>query len=197
MFRTIGRSLATFAGHAIDVGRALFGIQERDDDAAVAARVGGFAARRVAYLVADYWLMGLTAAFVLGMKALEYPFAWIFLATWLFDTVIATAFVFAWRKTGIDITLGEDFRRAADVIHARSRFLGLAAFALVLVRATVWSGPEHIVIFFHKELSAPLSMALVLLSLAAIQAAIWSGIYSLGFDTAADLITLMFQESTN
>ena len=34
--------------------------------------------------------------------------------------VIAGAFILFWKRTGIDITLGNDFRRAVDEIHAKS-----------------------------------------------------------------------------
>ena len=57
----------------------------------------------------------------------------------------------------------------------------------MILKAAFWDGPEHIVIFFHKEIKTERSMLLVLLVMTAIQAAIWTPIYILGFNTVEDL----------
>jgi hypothetical protein len=182
------RFVAKTVEPAKDVGSALFGIGEGDGSSEAAAKLAGFTARRIAYIIADYWLMGISAALVLGMKALDYEFLPIFFALWTFDFLVAAAFVIVWQRTGIDLSLGEDFRRAADVIHAKSRITGMLAFALVAVQATVWSGPEQVVIFFRREIGSRARTALVLVALTGMQAAFWAGAYAFGYQSASELI---------
>lgn len=170
-----------------DVGSALFNIGKDDGAARAAAKVAGFTVRRITYLVADYGLTAVAAALVLGMKALGYNFLPTFLALWAFDIIVAAAFVVVWHRTGVDLSLGEDFRRAADVIHAKSRIAGMLAFALVVAQATVWSGPEQVVIFFRREIGSRARIALVLLVLTGMQAAFWAVVYALGYESASEL----------
>ncbi len=169
---------------ACDVGSALFGVGEEDGALTVTAKMAGFAARRFVYIAADYWLMGVSVALVIGMKAMSVEFPSIFLGLWAFDIVIAGAFILFWKRTGIDITLGNDFRRAVDEIHAKSRVAGILAFIVVIAQAAVWSGPEQVIIFFRKEIGSRVVMALVLLGLTAIQAVAWAAVYSLGYENA-------------
>ncbi len=184
---------ATFAAFAVRVTRvwnAFFGIQSHDSNTKAGYKVGKIIAQRVIYTMADYWLMALSAAFIIVVdKALGYEWFGLFMAMWGFDIVVACAFVAIWTRTGEDVTLGESYRRAADAIHAESRIAGYLAMAGVCIKASFWDGPEHIVIFFHKEIGNEGRMLAVLLALTAIQAAIWTPVYVLGFDTASELFT--------
>lgn len=179
------------AAHAKDVAIALFGIQEGEDSVTAATRVGNFAARRIAYLVADYWLMVTGAALFVALKAIGIEFLWVFVALWLYDVAVAAAFLVVWQRTGVDITLGEDFRRAVNSIHEKSRLAGCFAFAVVLVEATVWTGPEHILIFFQKEIGTRRRMIFFLVALTALQALLWAALYSLGYEAAEELFTFI------
>jgi hypothetical protein len=165
-----------------DVGSALFGVVEEDGALIVTAKMAAFTLRRFVYAAADYWLMGVSAALVIGLKAMDLEFPAIFLGLWVFDIVIAGAFLLFWQGTGIDLTLGNDFRRAVDEIHSKSRVAGMIAFLVVMAQATVWSGPEQVIIFFRREIGSRLGMLLVLLVLTGIQAIAWAAIYLLGYE---------------
>lgn len=167
---------------------AFFNLDGQDDAAQTATKVASTAGRRAAYALADYWLAALSALLVIGMKASSFDFALIFAALWAFDLAIAGAFVLIWKATGHDLSLGEDFRRAVDVIASNSRPAGAAAMAVVLIQATFWSGPEQVVIFFRKELRSGLRTTAVLLALTAVQAFVWALAYSLGYESVSEVI---------
>ncbi len=187
MIRRAKRFLVRAAGTSKEVGAALFGIEDAEGAGLAAGKVAGFSARRLAYVVADYWLMGISAALVISLKALGHEFALIFLALWSFDLVVAASFLVLWDRTGIDLTLGEDFRRAANVIHGKSPVAGYLTFAVVIAQATFWSGPEQVAIFFRQEIGSRHRMAIVLIALTAMQAALWAAVYSLGYESASEL----------
>jgi hypothetical protein len=189
MIERLKRSLVVCYYLSREVSHALFGIQKNEGAGVATTKVAGFAARRIVYVLADYWLMGISVALVLGMKALDYNFLLTFLALWTFDLIVATTYMMIWHRTGIDLSLGEDFRRAADVIRAKSHIAGVMAFSLVIAQATFWSGPEQVAIFFQRELGSRERMFMVLLTLTGIQAAFWSAVYWLGYESAAELIS--------
>ncbi len=141
--------------------------------------------------------MGISAALVIALKALGLQFGLIFLALWAFDFIVAASFVVLWDRTGVDLTLGEDFRRAANVIHGKSRAAGYLTFSAVVAQATFWSGPEQVVIFFRGEIGSRLRMAIVLIVLTAVQAALWAAIYSLGYESASELLDYLARGSVS
>ena len=77
--------------------------------------------RQVTYIAADYGLWFVSVGIFTTMKILGFSFPWIFVALWAYDFVVAGAFVLLYEKTGKDLSLGEDFRRATDAIHKKSR----------------------------------------------------------------------------
>ena len=187
---TLATRLVAFVGK---VTSAFLDIKEEDTSLKKGLKAGDAVARRVVYSLADYWLMIVSGAFIILMdRQFEYgPFG-LFMLMWAFDIVVANAFVVVWKRTGQDVTLGESYRRAVDVIHSSSRLAGLLGFAGVIIKAAFWDGPEHIVIFFHRELKTELRMLLALLALTALQAAIWTPIYILGFNTVEELWRHLF-----
>jgi len=144
--------------------------------------------RRVVYFAADYGLAFVSAAIVIAMKALGFSFLLAFSALWIFDFAAAGTFVVFYEKTGKDLSLGEDFRRAVDTIHKKSRIAGWMTTLFIMAQAIYWTGPEQIVIFFRKEIGTIFRVVVVLLFLTAIQAVIWTVLYGFGYD----LITRFF-----
>lgn len=186
---TVKGMAASFAAFSARVSKAFFAIEEADTTMTSGIKVGKTAIRRVVYSVADYWLSFLSAAFIIMMdRQFGYDALGLFLLMWAFDLIIANTYVAVWQRTGEDVTLGESYRRAADVMYHDSKIVGYLAFLGVIVKASFWDGPEHIVIFFNKEIKTNFKMFLALLGLTALQAAIWTPIYVLGFDTITQLI---------
>ena len=184
---------ASFAAFSARVAKAFFAIYDDDSKLESGIKVAKTAAQRVIYSIADYWLMALSAAFIIIMdKQFGYGALGLFLLMWAFDLVVANAFVIIWKRTGEDVTLGESYRRAVDAVHEGHKLAGYLAFLGVVIKATFWDGPEHIVIFFHKEIRTEFRMVLALFALTAIQAAIWTPIYVLGFDTVQELVIYLW-----
>lgn len=180
-------------GHAKEVTGAFFNINHGESITDGSKKVAETTARRIVYAVADYWLTGLSLALVVAMKAFGYDFLSLFLAMLGFDMAVAGIFVAIWLRTGHDVTLGEDYRRAVDVLHTKSRILGRIAVMAVCLKASVWDGPEYVVVFFHKEIKTEARMILILLILSAIQALVWVLIYSLGYDSISGLMEYIWK----
>lgn len=143
--------------------------------------------QRGVYEGLDYGLVALSFAIVGAMKALGFSFVPTFVALWIFDFVVAGAFVVFYEKTGKDLSLGEDFRRAVDTIRHKSKLAGFLTLAAVMLQAVYWSGPEQIVIFFRKEIKTISRIILVLLLLTQIQALVYTAVYGFGYDLMAQL----------
>ncbi|MFA6408137.1 MAG: hypothetical protein WCW36_01500 [Candidatus Paceibacterota bacterium] len=116
------------------------------------------------------------------MEALGFSFFAAFVILWIFDFVTACAFVVFYEKTGQDLSLGEDFRRATDTIHNRSQIAGRLTMLLIMFQAIYWNGPEQIVIFFRKEICTIYRVIGTILGLTAIQAVIWTVLYGFGYN---------------
>ena len=186
--RSVKKILATLATFLARIAKAFLNIHESDSSFQKAKKVSDAIISRAVYAAADYWLMIASGVFIIVMdQRFGYGPVGLFLLMWAFDIVVAFAFIVLWKWTGKDVTLGEGYRRAADSIYHGSRIAGYLAFAFVVIKAAFWDGPEHIVIFFHKEIRTMLRMSFALLILTAIQAAIWTPIYILGFDNVTQL----------
>ncbi len=184
-------STKTWAAHwaAIFVlgTKAFFSINEEDTSATAGTKIAKTAAMRTIYAVADYWLMALSAVFIIAVdKLVGRDWFLLFISMWVFDLAVAYLFVLTWKRTGEDVTLGESFRHAVDAVRTKSIAAARVAIGLVCLKATFWDGPEHIVIFFSKELGRDTLILLTLLALTAVQAAIWTPLYILGFDSIVD-----------
>lgn len=179
-------SAVRYLGLARNVVRAFFDIHADDTIVSGTGKVAATAARRTVFVVMDYWVAILLAAMVALMKYHGHDYWTIFLATWAYDFLAAAAFYLLQTKSGLDITLGEAFRRAADVIHAKNRLAGYLIFLLVSAKAIAWEGPEQIVIFFRLTGATRILISLVALSL--IQGLFGAWLYSTGYDGVAALV---------
>lgn len=144
-------------------------------------RTVDLAARQAIYFVADYGLWLVSVGIFTAMKTFGFSFLWIFAALWAYEFVAAGAFTLFYEKTGKDLSLGEDFRRATDTIREKSRLAGYAAMVPIALRAIFWTGPEKAITFFRKEIGTIPRVIIVLLVLTAIQSLVWAYLYDLGY----------------
>jgi len=168
--------------------RAFAGIEAEDSVSVGSGKVALIAAKRAVYTIADYWLAALCAAMNIVLKAWGVPLLYAFMVMWLVNIVIAGVFMVIFARTGHDISLGVDLRRASDAIHAKSRLAGYFTMLGVILQAAVWSGPEQVVIFFRKEIGAMPRMVAVMLLLTALQTGVWMYLYRTGYDTVAKIL---------
>lgn len=165
-----------------EVVKAFFNIHEKDCAEDVGMKVSGTLLKRIGYAIADYWLAGLCAAANIALKVYGTPLGWAFAVMWAINIVIAGVFFAIYVKSDIDVSLGRDLRRAVDVVHGKSKWLGYASVFGVLFQAIYWSGPEQLVIFFQKEIGSRLRSVLVLFFLTALQTVIWMYLYRTGYE---------------
>src|SRR3989344_6749263 len=175
-------ALGRIGSFFVEPMKSFLNIKEGDGLGAKGKKTANLVMRRILYFVADYYLMAVSASIVSMMKYLGFPFLLVFAALWIFDFVVAGLFVVVFEKTGEDLSLGIDFRRAVDTIHKKSRLAGYTAMLLVVAQAIFWAGPEKVVTFFRKEIGTAPRIIAVVLSLTALQSLIWTFLYGLGYD---------------
>ena len=164
-----------------EVLKSFFNFKTEEGALANGARVANTAARFGTYVAIDYGLWFVSIGIYTTAKTIGLSFFWIFVAIWVYEFIVAGAFIVFYTRTGEDLSLGVDFRRAMDTIQEKSRLAGYLAMAPIIVRAIVWTGPEKIVTFFRKEIGTVPRTIAVLLALTAIQALIWTVLYELGY----------------
>ena len=184
-FMKIAAKCAAFSS---SIFKAFFEINDDESFTSGSKKVGLTAARRVVYVIADYWTALACAALVGSLKYWGLSFWGIAVATWLFDFLVAFAFMVASEKSGQDITLGESFRRVADVIHSSSKLAGFVSMIGLTIKATIWDGPEQVAIFFKKELGSMKMMTFVVFALTFVQGVFWAWVYGLGYESVAELL---------
>ncbi len=178
----VGTWIAAAFFFVIEVLKSFLNIKEGDGLLTKGKKTADLVVRRVVYFAADYGLALLSLSIGVTMKSMEFSFLGIFLALWLFDFVVAGAFVVFYEKTGKDLSLGVDLRRVTDVVNSKSWLAGFLMTSGVIFSAIAWTGPEKIITFFRKEIGTINRVVVVLTTLTAIQAFIWTILYSLGYD---------------
>lgn len=169
-----------------------FGIGSHDNAVSSAAKVALAAVKRAGYVLADYWLSIVSAWIVGVMTYFGFGFWQISAVMWAYDLTVAFMFLYLNEKTRQDITLAEGFRRAVDALHARSKVAGILLLSGIVARATIWDGPEQIVIFFRKELKTIFRMSALLVVITSFQAIFWTWVYGLGYEGVSELIRGLF-----
>lgn len=167
-----------------EVLKSFLNLKEIDGLLAKSVKTVDATIRQAVYIIADYGLWLISVGIFTTMKILGFSFPWIFSALWVYDFMAAGALIVFYEKTGKDISLGVDFRRATDTIHKKSRLVGYAAMTLIVIRGVFWNGPEKIITFFRKEIGTITRVVITLLILTAIQAFIWAILYELGYGLA-------------
>lgn len=182
----VGTKVTGAALFVLDVLKSFLNFKKEDGLLAKGVKAFDATARQTTYVIVDYGLLFVSVGIYATMKTLDFSFPWIFAALWTYDFVVASAFILLYEKTGKDLSLGEDFRRATDTIYKKSRLAGYAAITPIVIRGIFWTGPEKIITFFRKEIGSISRVVLVLLLLTGIQALLWVILYDLGYGLVAD-----------
>lgn len=188
------RKAAIIVATTKDAFKAFFQISKGDDPKDVTKKISIVGVRRFFYAMADYWTILLCASLVSTMKYWGWPFWQIAIAIWAVDFAFAMFFMVLSEKSGHDITLGESFRRAADVIHSSNQMIGILTFVGLNVKAVIWDGPEQVVIFFKKEIGGMGRMSAILVVLTLVQGIFWAWVYGLGYESVTEIIKHFFTE---
>lgn len=182
MFKTVKDLAAKIVALLKDVSCAFFNFKEEENAQEKSKKVAGTVARRIIYGFADYGIEVFILAANVALKALGIPLLYAFAVMWIINIAVAGIFMVIYFKTGHDVSLGEDLRRGVDAIHKKSPIASRLLMLEIIIQASVWSGPERIVIFFKKETGNAFRMVMVVLFLTAIQTIVWMFIYRSGYD---------------
>ena len=166
-----------------EVWNAYLDIDEEDTTEEKVEKVEDVVSASLSYFIHDYWMAIAFAALVVGMSALHFAIWQIFLAGWAYDIICAMYFIILAHRTGKDLTLGSNTRRSLDVLKAKSRPAWLLVVSGILSKASVWDGPERVVMIFRKEIDTWWRVGATVALLAALQAAFWQALWTWGYET--------------
>ncbi len=182
MLKTVKRLAAKIVALLKDISDAFFNLKEGENIQEKSKKVASTVTRRIIYGFADYGVEIFIFSANVALKALGIPLLYAFIAMWIINILVAGIFMMIYFKTGHDVSLGEDLRRGVDAIHKKSLIAGRLSMLGIIIQASVWSGPEQIIIFFKKEIGNTFRMVMVMLFLTAIQTIVWMFIYRSGYD---------------
>lgn len=177
----VGTWVAAAISFVGEVLKAFFNFKKDEGLLIKGEKTADTAIRQATYIGLDYGLWFVSVGIFTTLKLLGYSSPWIFSALWAYDFVVAGILIVFYEKTGKDLSLGEDLRRATDMIHKKSRLAGYVAMTPIVIRGIFWTGPEKIITFFRKEIGTVVRVTIVLLVLTAIQALVWTTLYGLGY----------------
>ncbi|NTW89349.1 MAG: hypothetical protein HGB37_00320 [Candidatus Moranbacteria bacterium] len=140
----------------------------------------------------DWVLVGATATAVGFLKNQGFPEWGIFLILWVTNMALSASVVIAAEKTSLDLTLMEALRRLIDAAIEKSRVTGLMLESVVLIRLLLWDGADQFVIFLKRRIPNFRLLAVVFVMASAIQMAVWTVLYGLGYDNFSDLFRHLF-----
>lgn len=166
-----------------EVWHAYLDIDEEDTKEEKVEKVEDVVSASLSYFIHDYWMAIAFAALVVGMNAFHFAIWQTFLAGWAYDIVCALYFIVLAHRTGKDLTLGSNTRRSLDVLRSKSRSAWLLVLSGIFSKASVWDGPERVVMIFRKEINTWWRVGMIVFLLAAFQAAFWQALWTWGYET--------------
>ncbi|MCW1888631.1 MAG: hypothetical protein KIH67_003710 [Candidatus Moranbacteria bacterium] len=166
-----------------EVWNAYLNIDEEDTKEEKVEKVEDVVSASLSYFIHDWWMAIVFGALMVALNALHLHFGWIFLFGWVYDIICAVYFVILDHKKGIDLTLGSNTRRSLDVLKTKSRPIWILVLSGIFSKAAVWDGPERVVMIFRKELNTWWRVSVIVMLLAALQAAFWQAFWTWGYET--------------
>jgi len=186
---------ATVAALLKEAWLVFWKIDEEDRTKEVASKMAKTVSKGAAYSLSDNLLTTLSPATVGFPKWLGWEDTGITIVIWVEDVAIAYGFVLFSRSIIEDFTLTEALRASIDSIRKNGGIGRIIANILtvgLLIRFSLWDGPERIAIFFHKELPGRIQELLIVMAFSVIQAIFWTKLYSLGINGLVDIWRLLF-----
>lgn len=186
---------ATLAAIMKEAWLVFWKVDDEDEIKEVAGKVAGTVSKGAAYSLSDNLLTALSPVTVAFLKWLGWGDIEITMVMWVEDVIIAYGLVIFSRSVVEDFTLTEALRSSIDSIR-RNGSIGLVVANILtfglLIRFSLWDGPERVAIFFKKELPKAYQELLVIAVFAIIQAIFWTKLYSWGINGFADMWKLFF-----
>lgn len=165
-----------------DILQSLFGYEKDDTASKMALKTAGWFTRLGTYLVLDNGINVIHIGLAVTLKLWGSSLLLMFLLIWIFDFVVAGAFIVYYETTGKDLSLGADLRRTADKIRKKSATLGFLITFWNTLLSIVWFGPERVLTYHREEIGSGRRLIGALVFLTSIQAFLWATLYSYAYD---------------
>lgn len=166
----------------VDAFLVFWGIDREDEGKEITKNVTKTTSKGIAYYFSDYALTALSPATVGFLKMFDWADWSITIIMWIIDVIIAYGFVVFSRNIIQDFTLTEALRASIETIKRKSKIVAFFLSSLILVRFSLWDGPERVAIFFKKELKGRFNEVMIIVVFSLVQAIFWTKLYSVGID---------------
>lgn len=178
----MGGVLKKIAAFVAATVRSFFGVKEKDSALNTGIKVSSVGLKWSLYYFTDWAIFAFYGFVVAMMKYNDFSFASIFLTLWVLEIIIASAFLCFYKKTGTDITIGENIRRLWDAINKKSKFAGILTVIGLSIKFVFWDGSERASMFFMKETGTTKKKILLLVVVSGTKMSAYTWLFSLGYD---------------
>jgi hypothetical protein len=169
-----------------------WGIDKDDGGIKTTKNVAKTASKGIAYYLSDYALTALSPITVGLFKWIGWTDFEITFVIWLEDALIAYGLVLFSQKIIKDFTLTEALRNSINLIWGKNKIIAAVLSGIILIRFSLWDGPERVAIFFHKELKKRYQEILIIILFSLFQAIFWTKLYSLGINGLVGIWKVIF-----
>lgn len=147
------------------------------------------------YMATDYALAAITPVIVFVCKWAETSYFTMSVIVWIQAIGIAYALILFSRHIVNDFTLTEALRSSVEVNwNENKRIVAVLKVVMIIVRFSIWDGPERTVIFLQKEIDrlGRIGEIMAVIIFSSLQAIVWTKIYSAGYDGVGNLIRALW-----
>jgi hypothetical protein len=168
------------------------GINRDDKGSEKTGKVAKTVSKGIAYYLSDYTITMLSPITVGFLKFLGWNDFHMTLAMWFENILIAYGFLLFSRNIILDFTLTEAMRSSIEVIWRKNKVVAFFLTIILLLRFSIWDGPERVAIFFKKELPGRIKEVIIIIIFSLAQAAFWTKLYSVGIDGLVGMWKFLF-----
>lgn len=173
--------LKNIAASIAAAARSFLEIRKEDNVLNTGIKLSSAGLKWSSYYYIDWAIFGFYVFTVGAMKHCSFSFVSIFLVLWMLEIVIASLFLYFYRKTGYDITMGKNFRDSYDTLYMKSKILGILYFIGLTLKFVFWDGSERASMFFMKDTSLKVKALILLVIISATKMLTYTWLFSLGY----------------
>lgn len=186
--KKVAAKIAAYFNVLVDVILAFLNIHKYAAGKEKVLKIGSAGIRSSLYYAADWLIFWLFISVAALLKYCSAAGIVIFLALWVLEMLVSLSVLLLWRKVKWDITLGEAYRNAFNVLHEASGVVSILALVLLMVKFLLWDGTDRLVVFWDKELDNFSKKAAVLALASCIKMVVWTKVILLGYETIGELM---------
>jgi hypothetical protein len=150
---------------------------------------------------AFYWfewvIATVTFSLVSLLRSLGYVYWQVFLLLWVGNTLLSWSIIFTNDKTGVDFTLMRSIGKMISSLKQKNRFSRVISLFLgvcLTVWNVFWTGPAQVFLLLRRNRWVCNNKWIVLVVISALQMAVWTEIYFVGYDGVVSLMNSPYAE---